>query len=250
MGVNSLPWYYLARLGQVGDEVKLSGDEWHHCYHVVRLKPGDSLILTDGQGKCMEGKIVSHSQKEGILELIADREIEFRNPRSYKVSIGLAPTKNIDRTEFAIEKLVELGIDEIAFLDCKHAERRQVRLERFEKIILAAAKQSKKITFPVLVNLISPGHYIFEKKQQQPDTTLLCGHLDDFAKNLKENYSAGDNVVMLIGPEGGFARDEIDEMIHQNVKLVKLGPFRLRVETAAISACAGIHLINELNDIS
>jgi 16S rRNA (uracil1498-N3)-methyltransferase len=126
------------------NQVSLAGDEWHHAYHVLRLAIGDSLILTDGLGQCLEGIIRSATKHEGLIELTHDRQDEFGNRRTYKLSIGIAPTKSIDRTEYAVEKLVELGVDEICFLRCQHAEREKIRIDRFEKIILSAAKQSKK----------------------------------------------------------------------------------------------------------
>jgi len=250
MGVNSLHWYYVQSLGKTGEMVSLAGDEWHHCYHVLRMTTGDSLILSDGCGQCMEGVIKSASQHGGLIELTHDRHDEFRNPRRYKLSIGIAPTKNIDRTEFAVEKLVELGVDEICFLDCKHAERTRIRIERFEKIVVAAAKQSRKISLPTLIDFMSPLKYIQRKKSGQPEINVLCCHMDSSSKAVFENYSPGHDVVMLIGPEGGFAPDEVEMMEGLHVKMVHLGPFRLRVETAAIAVCAGIHLMNEMNNRS
>ncbi|HZV70985.1 MAG TPA: RsmE family RNA methyltransferase [Saprospiraceae bacterium] len=246
MGVNSLQWYYLADLKQTGEMVSLSGDEWHHCYHVLRLTTGDDIILTDGKGQCMQGKIISASKQEGVIQLIHDLTTEYQNPRTYKLSIGIAPTKNIDRTEFAIEKLVELGVDEICFLDCKHAERTHLRMDRIEKIILSAAKQSRKIFIPRLLGLTSPMKYVNQKQTEQSNTSVLCCHMDPASKSVGENYLTGQDVVMLIGPEGGFAHEEIEDLMGLGAKLVHLGPFRLRVETAAITACADIHLINEL----
>ncbi len=246
MGVNSLHWYYLPSLGHAGDMVSLAGDEWHHCFHVMRLSTDDSIILTDGRGGCMEGVIRKATKPEGIIELTTDHQAEFQNPRSYHLSIALAPTKNIDRTEFAVEKLVELGVDEICFLDCLHAERHHIRLERFEKIIIAAAKQSRKIFLPTLIELHSPEKYIKRKRVENSEENILCCHLDSSSRPLIENYSPGSDVVMLIGPEGGFASEELDLMTNMNIKFVHLGPFRLRVETAAIAACCGVHMINEL----
>jgi len=246
MSVNSLHWYYLPSLGKVGESVSLKGDEWHHAYHVLRLTTGDSLILTDGLGQCMEGIIRSATKHEGLIELTHDRQDEFRNRRTYKLSIGIAPTKSIDRTEYAVEKLVELGVDEISFLRCQHAEREKIRIDRFEKIVLSAAKQSKKIRFPAINNLLTPLEYIARKKSEYPAIQVLCCHLDSMSKAVYENYSAGQDVVMLIGPEGGFSTNELDQMLKLNVQMTHLGPFRLRVETAAIAACTSIHLINEM----
>ncbi|MEP6793683.1 MAG: RsmE family RNA methyltransferase [Saprospiraceae bacterium] len=246
MGVNSFHWYYLASLGKTGDIVSLAGDEWHHAYHVLRLTTGDTIVLTDGKGQCLQGLITSASKHEGQIELQEDLQAHYQNPRKYKISLGIAPTKNIDRTEFAIEKLVELGVDEICFLECRHAERTHLRMDRIEKIINAAAKQSRKIFFPTLLDLTSPVKYVNQKQSEQPGIQILCCHMDPSVKSIPENYLAAQDVVMLIGPEGGFADEEIKAFSGLAVKMVHLGPFRLRVETAAITACADIHLINEL----
>ena len=248
MGVNSLQWYHVPSLGRPGESVILTGDEWHHCFHVLRFITGDNLILTDGRGQCMEGLIKSTSQREGLIELTHDRQDEFRKPYHFKLSIGMAPTKNIDRTEFAIEKLVELGVDEICFLECKHAERTRIRMDRFEKIMISAAKQSRKISFPALKDLTPPIRYIEQVQADQPAVNIVCCHLDSSSRSLDENYIPGSNVVMLIGPEGGFSDDELKHFTGSGVRLVNLGPYRLRVETAAITACANIHLLHQMNN--
>jgi 16S rRNA (uracil1498-N3)-methyltransferase len=224
----------------------MTGDEWHHCTHVMRLSPGDHIILTDGKGHCFESMIHKASPKEGSVELIDDVSRIFATDRTYKVCIGIAPTKNIDRTEFAVEKITELGVNEICFLNCKHGERNKIRMDRFEKIVIAAAKQSRKTIFPSLVELTNPLQWIKQKTGSNPGQSILCCHLDPESKPIFENYLAGRDVVMLIGPEGGFSSEEIKAMKELNAQLVHLGPFRLRVETAVISACSDIHLINAM----
>lgn len=246
MGVNSLHWYYTPSLGNKGAQVALEGDEWHHCHHVMRMHPGDLVMLCDGKGKCMKGMIRSGSKKDGQIVLTDDLSTHFQHPRLYKLSIAMAPTKNIDRTEFAVEKLVELGVDEICFLQCQQGERTHLRLDRMEKILIAAAKQSRKTHFPVLVDMMQPVWYVEHKKKEQPELQFLCCHLDSGSKSISENYLPGQDVVVLIGPEGDFSQEEIGMMNQQNVKFVHLGPYRLRAETAAITACANIHLINEM----
>ena len=245
MGVNSLPWYYAPALGEAGTSISLSGDEWHHCHNVLRLGKGDSILLFNGAGLCMEGIIREASRNEGTIEPGRDLTGDFALDRSYTLSIALAPTKNIDRTEFAIEKLVELGVDEICFLDCDHSERAHLRMDRMEKIALSAAKQSRKLFLPVLRPLMPPGKLLVIKKQEQPDTLVYCCHLDNSSVPLVKNYLPGRNVLMMIGPEGGFSFEETEQMRVSGAGMVTLGPFRLRVETAAITACAAIHLLNE-----
>lgn len=244
MGVNSLHWYYTPDLGQAGEEASLSGDEWHHCHHVMRMQAGASIILCDGKGKCMESAIVSASSKEGRLQLIQDHSLHFINPRTYYLSIGIAPTKNIDRIEFAIEKLVEIGVEEIYLLDCHHNERSHLRLDRLEKIAVAASKQSRKSRFPTIHPFVTPGDLVNAKSIAGKKTILAC-HLDEASGTLDQNYSPGQDVIMLIGPEGGFSENEINLIKKGNGKTVSLGPFRLRVETAAIVACANIHFMNQ-----
>jgi 16S rRNA (uracil1498-N3)-methyltransferase len=247
MSVNSLPWYYAPSITKAGDSVILAGEEWHHCFQVLRMTPGESVILFDGKGVCMEGIIRSATKNEGAFDLIQDRSMDFRVDQPYKLTIAFAPTKNIDRTEFAVEKLVELGVDEICFLDCDHSERSRIRLDRMEKILLSAAKQSRKILLPAITDLISPNVLVTQFRRDQPDTRIYCCHLDNTSTPLTENYTRGHDVLMLIGPEGGFTNEETQQMMQRGATMVTLGPYRLRVETAVIAACAAIHVLNELN---
>lgn len=250
MGVNSLPWYYAPALGVAGTSISLAGDEWHHCHNVLRLGAGDSILLFNGTGLCMEGLIRGATRNEGDIELTHDHTDTFALDRPYSLSIALAPTKNIDRTEFAIEKLVELGVDEICFLDCDHSERVHLRIDRMEKIALSAAKQSRKLFLPVIRPLMSPGKLLEMIKEEQPDTLIYCCHLDNSSVPLVKNYLPGRDVLMMVGPEGGFSKTETEHMAMSGIQMVTLGPFRLRVETAAIAACATIHLLNEQKTIT
>jgi len=246
MSVNSLPWYFLASLEEAPATVSLAGDEWHHCYNVLRMGEGDLILLFNGSGLCMEGLIKVATKNEGLIELTRNLTSSFYVPRPYKLMIAFAPTKNIDRTEFAVEKLVELGVDEICFLECDHSERSHLRLDRMEKIVLSAAKQSRKVKLPTLSDLTSPTMLITHFKKEQPEAQIFCCHLDETSVPLHENYLPPHDVLMLIGPEGGFSKEETEQMTLRGGKMVTIGPYRLRVETAAITACTSIHLLNEL----
>lgn len=250
MSVNSLPWSYLAGLEPTSTTVSLSGDEWHHCYNVLRMGEGDGILLFNGAGLCMEGLIKVATKHEGLIELTGDLSSTFNIPRAYSLSVAFAPTKNIDRTEFAVEKLVELGVDEICFLDCDHSERTHLRLDRMEKIVLSAAKQSRKVLLPVLRDQISPTMLITQFKKEKTEAQIFCCHLDETSVPLHENYLPPHDVLMLIGPEGGFSKEETEQMGMRGGQMVTIGPYRLRVETAAITACASIHLLNELKKSS
>ena len=250
MSVNSLPWYYLPDLSREGQSAALSGDEWHHCYNVLRMGEGDPILLFDGKGLCREGSIKMATRNEGLIDLLEDHSDHFKPHHSNRITIAFAPTKNIDRTEFAVEKLVEIGVDEICFLDCDHSERTHLRVDRMEKIVLSAAKQSHKSVLPVLRDLIAPTLLITHFKREQPDIQIFCCHLDNEATPLVKNYLPGHDVLLLVGPEGGFSPEECEQMILRGGKTVTIGPYRLRVETAAIAACASLHFLNELKSTS
>ena len=143
--------------------------------------------------------------------------------------------------------MTELGVSEIFFLETNNSERTHLRLDRMQKIIVAAAKQSRKSVFPLLHAMVKPGAMIEKMKKEYTGIQILACHLDDDTALLDKNYLAGKDVVVMIGPEGGFSMEEITMMKKQHVKMTTLGPFRLRVETAAIAACANIHLINKMN---
>lgn len=245
MGVSSLPWYYSDTHGLPGQEVILAGEEWHHCHHVLRMGEGERLILFDGNGSLVEGRIRSATKQEGRIVILAERKADFPSPRPYHLTVAFSPTKNIDRTEFAVEKLVELGVNQIVFLDCAHAERSRIRLDRMEKIVLSAAKQSRKRILPTLHDLVPPPLWVTQFRKEQPDAQVFCCHLAEDAKPLTENYQPGRNVVVLIGPEGGFSVEETEQLVHRGASLVTIGPYRLRVETAVIAACTMIHTMNE-----
>jgi 16S rRNA (uracil1498-N3)-methyltransferase len=245
MGVNSLPWSYLPMLEEAGSSVSLAGDEWHHCYNVLRMDEGDLILLFDGKGRCMEGSIRFATKNEGRIDLTRDLTDHFQVSRPYTLKVAFAPTKNIDRTEFAIEKLVELGVDEIYFLDCDHSERTHLRVDRMEKIVLSAAKQSRKLVLPPIHEPMSPTRLITQFRHAQPDAQVYCCHLDETSGPLVGNYIPAHDVLMLIGPEGGFSKEETEQMALRGGKMVTIGPYRLRVETAAIAACATIHILNE-----
>lgn len=244
MDVRSLPWYYLPAPLHPGHEVVLNGDEWHHCHQVLRMREGDRLLLFDGLGMGMEGVIVSAEKNRGTIAIEADRTADFNIPRRYRIVMGMAPTKQIDRTEYAIEKLTELGVDEICLLDCQHGERTHIRRDRLEKIIISAAKQSRKLYLPILRDLTAPEELINEYRTKQENVQVLCCHLDPSATFAGHTVEAGRNVMMLVGPEGGFSREEIERFEALGVAKVVLGPYRLRVETAAIAACVLIHAVN------
>jgi 16S rRNA (uracil1498-N3)-methyltransferase len=189
------------------------------------------------------------SRSEGEIEFLSDRSDDFKTNQEVRINIAFAPTKNIDRTEFAVEKIVELGVHAIYFLECQNSERNVLRLDRMEKIVIAAAKQSRKLFLPLLHEMMKPAALVQQFRSYQPDATILCMHLDEDSQPLPGNYHGEKDVLVMIGPEGDFSKKEIDEIKSHEGRMTSLGPHRLRVETAAISACANINLLYSLNTL-
>ena len=248
MDVRDLPWYHAALPDGAGSLVRLDGDEWHHARHVLRLGPGDGVILFDGAGACFTARMEQADRHAGhftLLENVADR---FMVNRPGKIIIALAPTKQLDRTEFALEKMTELGVDEILLLECDHSERQHVRTDRLEKILIGAAKQSRKPVLPLLDGLFSPVDAVDVAHRRHPDLQVMCAHLAETTGSLFDTCRPDADVMVLIGPEGGFSEAEVRDLRAGGADLVSLGPHRLRVETAAIAACVALHLRNEHPD--
>lgn len=219
----------------------LSEEESKHCTRVLRLGQGDTVYLVDGVGGMYTAIIQDANQKKCQLQVI-DKQIEY-GKLPYITHIAVAPTKNIDRMEWFIEKAVEIGVSEITFLLCEHSERRQLRLDRLEKIAVSAMKQSQKGYLPLL-NELTP-YYRFIQKAL-PEYTFIAHLEDDATKSIKEHYQYGKPHCILIGPEGDFSAGEIDAAYKAGIQPVTLGKSRLRTETAALVAC---HTLNVLHDI-
>jgi len=160
---------------------------------------------------------------------------------SFRFNMDVAPTKNIARFEWFLEKATEIGVDEITPLICEHSERVQIRIDRLQKIILSAAKQSLKTYLPVLHEPTKFDDFI---KLNYPDSRFVAYVEEHQPLHLKSAYHNGDCTV-LIGPEGDFSKKEMEKAFQQEFKPVSLGPSRLRTETAAIVACHIINIVNE-----
>jgi len=245
MDLWALPWYHADLSGPAAGTAILKGDEWHHARHVMRLRPGDPVILFDGLGACHIARLADSDRAVGYFTLESDAIDQFSRPRPYRVFLGIAPTKQADRTEFALEKMTELGVDGIWLLQCEHSERVNVRPERLMRILIGAAKQSRKPWLPSLHGPVSPAEALAAVRHLAPGIACLAAHIDPEARPLAHTEVRSQDVFVLVGPEGGFSAAEVEQFRQSDVILVSLGPYRLRVETAAVAAVAGIHLLNE-----
>ncbi|WP_266205685.1 16S rRNA (uracil(1498)-N(3))-methyltransferase [Pontibacter kalidii] len=223
------------------DIYTLNEEESKHCTRVLRLSHGDTVYLIDGVGGMYTAIIQEAHQKRCQLQII-EKQVEY-GKLPYVSHIAVAPTKNLDRMEWFVEKAVEIGVSEITFLLCEHSERRNLRLDRLEKIAVSAMKQSKKGYLPLL-NDMTPFHRFIQKAI--PENTFIAHLEDDATKSIKDYYKHGEPHCILIGPEGDFSTGEIAAAYQAGVRPVTLGQSRLRTETAALVAC---HTLNVLHDI-
>lgn len=226
-----------------GNLAILHDEEALHCTQVLRKRVGDRVTCVDGQGWFYESEIITIAKKECTLQII--NRWEDPNRWSGQIHIAIAPTKNIERFEWFLEKATELGIDSITPLLCERSERKQIRLDRLEKILVAAMKQSIKARLPKLQDLTPFSDFI---KSQHIDSQNFIAYLGEAANShLKNAYQAGKKAVVLIGPEGDFSLKEIQSAINQGFIGISLGNSRLRTETAGVVACHILQLKN--NDL-
>ncbi len=216
----------------------LPEEESLHAVKVLRLQGGADIVIVDGAGGYHEAQITLPHPKKCGFEIV--ESILAYGKRNYKLHIAIAPTKNIERLEWFIEKATEIGIDEITPIICRFSERKIIKTERLEKIIVSAAKQSVKAFFSKLNPLCT----FDELLTQNHAKGKFIAHCYEGEKQLLKNAIAGcDDVLILIGPEGDFSKEEVEKAIQAGFKPVSLGESRLRTETAGVMACATVAVV-------
>ncbi|MDR0754303.1 MAG: 16S rRNA (uracil(1498)-N(3))-methyltransferase [Prevotellaceae bacterium] len=218
----------------------LNETESKHCRSVLRLNTDDLIYLIDGCGNFYTAKIADLSAKKCIVDII-DVKNNYEK-RNYRLHIAIAPTKSIDRFEWFLEKATEIGVDEITPIVCEHSERKALKTERLQKVIIAAAKQSIKAFLPK-INEIMSFKNMAEQKFEGKKLMAHCGENDKVS--LKKIIKPHENALIFIGPEGDFSKNEIRFALQNNFIEISLGNSRLRTETAAVHACSTVCLINE-----
>ncbi len=219
--------------------VTLGNEESFHCIKVLRMRNGDKINLTDGKGNLYEGQILGQDTRNCPVMVLSVNKDYGKRP--FSLHMAVAPTKNIARFEWFLEKATEIGIDEITPLICEHSERIQIRIDRLKKILVSAAKQSLKTYMPVLHEPAKLEEFI---RMNLPPARFVAYVEELQPMHLKNAYKGGDCTI-LIGPEGDFSRKEMDSALKNGFAPVSLGPSRLRTETAAIIACHTINIANE-----
>ena len=223
----------------IATTLELPQDEAAHAIRVLRLAEGSEVMLTDGKGSFYRAEIDRISGKRCYVRIV---ETITPDPlwRGH-LHLAMAPTKNMDRIEWFAEKATEIGFDELTFLDCRFSERRVVKTERVEKILVSAMKQSLKPTLPML-NGMTP----FDKFVSQPfEGQKFIAHCYEGEKEaLLQALQPGENALVLIGPEGDFSPEEVQKAMTYGFRPITLGRSRLRTETAALVA---VHMMNIVN---
>jgi 16S rRNA (uracil1498-N3)-methyltransferase len=220
---------------------ELPEEEARHCIQVLRHQVGDELSITDGMGKWYKGPIVEAGKKRCLVSI--EQTIDYPVPASHGLHLAIAPTKNISRMEWLLEKATEIGIGHIHLLLTAHSERRRVRIDRLEKVVLSAMKQSLKAWKPVLHEELIPFTQFLQS--DLPEQRFIAYLGEGVKGSLKENYTVGKGVCIMIGPEGGFSPEEVKAAEAVQFIPVSLGNSRLRTETAGLVACHTINLLNE-----
>lgn len=224
-----------------------------HCVRVLRMKTGDEIVCVDGIGYRYRCRITEANPKHCGIEVIERKEA----PTHWGVNITLcfAPTKHLDRMEWMSEKCTEMGIDRFIPVECRHSERRVLKTERLQKILVSAMKQSLKATLPTLDELTPVERIItgltYQNGEPWQGRKFICYCADTIERHeLSMEYKPGEDVAILIGPEGDFSPQEVELALKHGWTPVSLGHSRLRAETAAMVAVAYVHCINQQNDFT
>jgi len=230
--------FYHPELEDNADQFIFPTDESRHISKVLRKKSGDILQITNGKGVFFEAQILIPDHKKCTAKIISRTQIP---PKPYQLHMVVAPTKLNDRFEWFLEKATEIGVHEITPIICDHSERKVIKMDRMEKVIQSAMKQSLQAYLPKLNPAIPFKEFIAQPKNGE----LYIAHCEeDKKKELSHIATAKNNTTILIGPEGDFSPEEIQLALQNGFQAVALGNTRLRTETAAIVACTAVAMIN------
>ena len=223
-------------------EAFLSEEESWHCVKVLRHKAGDVIAMIDGKGGFYKTILTEANQKKCSLRIESK---EFSEPsRKYKLHIAIAPTKNIERIEWFVEKAVEIGIDEFSFIICKNSERKIIKIDRIHKIVESAVKQSLQRYLPKINDAIDFTTFL---KQTNTNDQKFIAHCQTPGLHLfTKQFKASGSSLVLIGPEGDFTMNEVNAAKEAGFGEISLGENRLRTETAALYACNAFSVLEKI----
>ncbi len=221
----------------LGNAVRLSEEEAKHCFRVLRHKTGDLIHITDGKGNLYQCRIEDHNLAHPRIHIL--KTLTPANQRPYYLELIVAPTKNAERMEWMVEKLVETGIDSIRFVKTQRTEKGSLKMERLHNKAVSAMKQSLHFTLPQILPMTDFGDLI----QEDINAVKLIAWCDDQQdKKQLQSLDLYSRYRILIGPEGDFTQQEITHAINHGYQPISLGPSRFRTETAALAACMTLYL--------
>ena len=226
------------------NQTELPAEEAMHAMRVLRLKCGDEMMLMDGEGNFFKAEVTIAATHHCYYKIIEKMSQE----RQWKghIHLAIAPTKMMDRIEWIMEKAVEIGVDEVSFINCQFSERRLIKTVRVEKIFISAVKQSHKAWKPLLNEMMSYNKFIESPRE---GAKFIAHCYDEIPRTYLfdelRQLDAEEKVTVLIGPEGDFSIDEVENALRQGYKSVHLGKSRLRTETAGLSAVMMMQLSKE-----
>ncbi len=222
-----------------GNHAILDENDSKHVVRVLRMKKGDRIRLTDGEGNMYTGMIEDDHPKKCTVQLT--EQLKDFEKRNYRLHLAVTPTKNINRYEWFLEKATEIGLDEITPLLCRHSERTIVKTNRLERVMVAAMKQSLKAFLPEIHEAINFEDFIIQDFSGDKFIAFID---EEVSVSLKNLIKPGNDVLILIGPEGDFSREEVELAKEKGFIPISLGKSRLRTETAAVVACHTVCLMN------
>ncbi len=224
---------------------RLPEQEAAHCVKVLRHVPGDEIVVVDGKGSRYICRLTEATNKRAEVEIVEREVIEpyWRAP----ITIAVAPTKHLDRMEWLVEKLTEVGFDRFIPLLCRFSERKELKPERLEKIAVSAMKQSLKASLPEIAPMI-PFKKFIDATSHIPQRFIAHCDPSQPRRLLSREYNPDEEALVLIGPEGDFSPEEIALALSAGFVPVSLGEARLRTETAALTACQTLHVVGSMTD--
>lgn len=212
--------------------VTIHDEEQQHIVKVLRMKDGEEIYVTDGQGNLASGKLLIEGKKAGIEVSEIKTDLPGFSP---KLHIAIAPTKNIDRIEFFVEKAVEMGVSEISIIITEKTERRNINIDKIRKQAIAASKQSLRFHFPMIHEVVKLTDFL---QNTDPEYTFVAHCHENLDRTDLKAIPQLEQLTFLIGPEGDFSEKEISFLAGNRIKAVSLGNQRLRTETAGVFVAA------------
>ena len=227
----------------IASTLTLGEEDSKHCVRVLRMGEGDSIEVVDGNGNLYTCRIATAHPKRCVVEVLGK---QYQPPHwGHRIVLGVAPTKNLDRMEWLVEKCVEMGVDRIIPLRCHNSERTVLKIERLHKIMVAAMKQSLKATLPRLDEM-TPVEQVIAEPFEGIRCMAYCDALlpREQRLTLAGACKPGTDTMVLIGPEGDFSPEEVQAAMAAGFLPVTLGESRLRTETAGMMAVAALHVMD------